>query len=262
MRAPARPNAFENVRMTRTPSSSRCAAVSPAYSQYASSTTSGRAVGRSPSSPVGLLGRHVNVTTGSASPTSAPARPAATAYSGYVGESAIATVSPGPAKARAQSRIRSSAPGAEHDLLGPDARVVGDGPEQLGVAAVRIGVDLGEPAGNRAGPRRGPRPRRHVAVEADDLRRLELHAARELLRGRRPAVGRECLGQRPHRRTAAACAGMPSTPASASTTGRSRASPSAVTRWIVIGRRNVSRPRPPTARAQPPVGSTWLPPVA
>ena len=37
-------NAFENVRSTITPSSIRPTAVSPAYSKYASSTTSGRAV--------------------------------------------------------------------------------------------------------------------------------------------------------------------------------------------------------------------------
>ena len=43
----------------------RPAAVSPAYSKYASSTTSGRAAGSSPSSPVGLFGRQQNVTTGS-----------------------------------------------------------------------------------------------------------------------------------------------------------------------------------------------------
>ena len=64
-RAPASPNDFENVRRTTTPSSTSPAAVTPAYSKYASSTTSGRAAGSSPSSPVGLFGRQQNVTTGS-----------------------------------------------------------------------------------------------------------------------------------------------------------------------------------------------------
>ena len=59
-RAPARANAFENVRSTITsPSSISGNAVSPQYSKYASSTTSGRATGRSGSSPSGLFGRQV-----------------------------------------------------------------------------------------------------------------------------------------------------------------------------------------------------------
>jgi hypothetical protein len=77
MRAAARPNAFEKVRMTTTPSSRRPAAVSPAYSKYASSTTRGRAAGSSTSAPVGLCGRQQKVTAGRSSPTSAPASQAA-----------------------------------------------------------------------------------------------------------------------------------------------------------------------------------------
>ncbi len=248
--------------MTTTPSSSRCAAVSPAYSQYASSTTSGRAAGQ-----VAQLARRVvwaarerHRRIGVADLRAGEAGcDGVQRVRGRVGDrDRVARPREGP-RAEQDQVVRAR---AEHDLVRLDAGVVADRPQQLGVAAVRVGVDLGEPARDRARPRRRPRPRRNVAVEADDLRRVELRAARELLRGRRPAVGRECLGQRPHRRTAAACAGMPSTPASASTTGRSCASPSAVTRWTVIGRRNVSSPRPPTARAQPPVGRTWLPPVA
>ena len=67
---------------TTTPSSIRPAAVSPAYSKYASSTTSGLAAGRSPSAPLGLFGRQQNVTTGSSSAISAPARFAAMRKSG------------------------------------------------------------------------------------------------------------------------------------------------------------------------------------
>src|SRR5207248_7469135 len=64
------------------------------------------------------------------------------------------------------------------------------------------------------------------------------------------------------RRTASACAGMPSAAASASTVGAIRSRPSLVSRCTVIGLRNVSSPSPPTERAHPFVGSTWLPPVA
>src|SRR5579884_3945762 len=113
MRAPASAKAFENVRMTITPSSSSGSAVSPPeYSKYASSTASGRAAGISGRSPYGLPGRQRNVSTASApsSAVVAPARFDATLYTGYVGSGGIATTSPGPAYARATSMIRSSAP--------------------------------------------------------------------------------------------------------------------------------------------------------
>src|SRR5213078_1210553 len=111
MRAPASAKAFENVRMTTTtPSSSNGTAVSPAYSKYASSTTSGRASGSGGRSPSGLPGRQQNVRAGESSPTVAPASSAATRKSGYVGGAGAATTSPGPANARAQRRMRSSAP--------------------------------------------------------------------------------------------------------------------------------------------------------
>jgi hypothetical protein len=48
------------VRSTTTSSSSSGSAVSPLYSKYASSTTSGRASGSGPSAPVGLFGRQAN----------------------------------------------------------------------------------------------------------------------------------------------------------------------------------------------------------
>src|SRR3712207_8547373 len=83
---------------------------SPAYSKYASSTTSGLVSGSGSSAPVGLFGRQQNVSTGSSSETTAPARCAATRKSGYVGSSEIEIPSPGPANERAQRRMRSSAP--------------------------------------------------------------------------------------------------------------------------------------------------------
>src|SRR5580765_3670009 len=94
-------------------------AVSPQYSKYASSTASGLVAGSGSSAPVGLFGRQQNVSTGSSSPTAAPASHAPTRKTGYVGSSAIATVSPGPANARAQSRIRSSAPAPRTTFSGP-----------------------------------------------------------------------------------------------------------------------------------------------
>ena len=83
---------------------------------------------------------------------SAPASSAPSRKSGYVGSVGIATVSPGPANARATRRIRSSAPGAEHDVLRLDARVPRDRRLERGVAAVRIRVDLRERRRERARP--------------------------------------------------------------------------------------------------------------
>ena len=97
-------------------------AVSPAYSQYASSTTSGRAAGRSTSAPLGLCGRQQNVTTGSSSPTSAPASSAAMRNSGYVGSSAIATRSPGPGEGARAEQDQVVGARAEDDVLRADAR--------------------------------------------------------------------------------------------------------------------------------------------
>jgi hypothetical protein len=68
--------------MTTTPSSSRPTALSTQNSWYASSTTSGRAAGRSTSAPVGLCGRQQKVTTGASSETSAPATHAPMRYMG------------------------------------------------------------------------------------------------------------------------------------------------------------------------------------
>ena len=44
--------------------------------------------------------------------------------------------------------------------------------------------------------------------------------------------------------------------------GASLSSPSLVTRWTVTVFMKVSSPSPPVDLAHPPVGSTWLPPVA
>src|SRR3954453_23274844 len=81
-RAPASAKAFENVRRTSTPASSRPTAPgSPVNSQYASSTTSGRAAGSGSRAPVGLFGRQQKGSTGSSSPIIAPPSSAATGYS-------------------------------------------------------------------------------------------------------------------------------------------------------------------------------------
>ena len=146
--------------------------------------------------------------------------------------------------------------GAEHDVLRLDARIPRDRRDQLREAAVRVRVDIGERRRDRGRTRGWVRPRRHVAVEADDLERIEPRSPCELGGRRRPLVLGELRGQRLHRRTARACAGSPSAAASASTTGHRRANPSSVSRCTVTGLRNVSSPSPPTERAQPPVGRT------
>ena len=151
---------------------------------------------------------------------------------------------------------------AEDDVGRLDARVLGDRVEQCRVAAVRVRVHLRERAGDRARTRGRRGLRRDVAVETNDLDRIQLDPGCELLGRGRPTVVGELQGKRSHLCTAAAWAGIPSTAASASIVGRNDASPSSVRRCTVTGFRNVSRPRPPTARAQPPVGRTWFAPVA
>ncbi len=152
--------------------------------------------------------------------------------------------------------------GAQDDVLRRHPRVAGDGGRQVRVPAVRVVLHVGDRRRERAWAGGGKRPGGDVAVEADDLDRVEPGAGRELARRGSPGVGGELGRERPHRRTASAWAGMPSTAASASTTGRTRASPSGVSRWIVTGFRKASSPSPPAARARPPVGRTWFPPVA
>ncbi len=169
------------------------------------------------------------------------------------------------ARARIAARAEQDqvvGPDPEHDVVRLDAVVAGDRLAQLAVAARRIAVDRRQGARDRTRAGRGQRQRRRVLVVAHDLRGVDPRQARDLVVRGRPRVGGELRRERPHRRTAAACAGMPSAAASASTVGRSSASPSGVSRWVVTGLRNVSIPSPPTDRAQPLVGRTWLPPVA
>ena len=105
------PNSFENVRRTITPSSSRASAVSPLYSKYASSTTSGRASG-SGAELAGRVVRAAGEREHGVVVADLGARRAAR-RSGRADRSAppgSRSCRPGPAYARAQSRIRSSAP--------------------------------------------------------------------------------------------------------------------------------------------------------
>ena len=120
--------------------------------------------------------------------------------------------------------------GAEHDVLRLDAGVVGDRTAELAVAAGRVAADARERARDRAGPRRRQRQRRRVLVEAQHLRRVDACQACDLVGRRRPGIRRELGRERSHRCTAAACAGMPSAAASASTVGRMRARPASVRR--------------------------------
>jgi len=144
----------------------------------------------------------------------------------------------------------------EDDVLRRDPGITRDPSDERGKASVRIGVHLGERGRDRSRPCERSGLGGDVPVEAHDLRRVELVRPRDLLRRGRPRILGEARREGSHRRTAAACAGMPSTAASASTVGRIAARPLSVRRWIVTGLRKVSRPMPPTARAQPPVGST------
>ena len=256
------PNAFENVRMTITPSSSSGTAVSPAYSKYASSTTSGRAAGS---------GREVAERVARAAAERQSRRVVADRRAGELGcdaEERIGRIRRhrhDVAGARERAGAQEDevvAARAEHDVLRLDAGVGGDRLVDAGIAAVRIRVHVGERGGDRPGTRARQRQRRHVAVEADDLDRVEACAPRELLGRRRPLVrpevGASCLTARPPAR-ARACPRSPRAPRRSA--ARARARPrSAAAR--VTGFRNVSSPRPPTERAQPFVGSTWLPPVA
>ena len=145
---------------------------------------------------------------------------------------------------------------AEHHVLRLDARVVGDRLVDQRVAAVGVGVDVGERRGDRPGTRARQRQRGDVAVEADDLHGIEARPRRERVGRLGPLVRPEPRCKLLHRATACACAGMPSTAASSSTVERTRASPAALSRCTVNGFRNVSSPRPPTDRAQPFVGRT------
>ena len=125
---------------------------------------------------------------------------------------------------------------------------------------MRVVLDVRERARERAGTGRGEGPGRDVAVEADDLDRVEPGARGELGVRRRPGVGGELGGERSHRRTASACAGMPSTAASASTIGRTRARPCA---RQALHRHRLQEGLEPEAadRAGPPAGGQHVVPA-
>ena len=120
--------------------------------------------------------------------------------------------------------------GTEDDVLGLDAGVVGDRVEQVWVTAVRVLVHARQSRRHARRTRRSARPRRNVAVEAHDVDWVQTDAEGELFRRRRPLIGGERGWQCPHLRIASACAGIPSTAASASTTGRMLARPARVSR--------------------------------
>ena len=239
-------------------------AVSPAYSKYASSTTSGRAEGSGPSVPVGLFGRQQNVTARcrrrrprprraaqrcgragtSGSRRSRPCRPGrrTPARRGGSGRRRPRRGRRSPSRRRRTRRSRRSAPGSRRARTRWSWR-----------ARPRSCPD--EPSADGAAG--------DVPVEAHDLDRVDARRCRDLGGGRRPAVlGESCreAPSSPHRRRVR---GHPLDRGERLDRRPQRVpGPPRVSRWIVIGFRNVSRPRPPTARAQPPVGSTWFPPVA
>ncbi len=150
---------------------------------------------------------------------------------------------------------------AQGDLVQTHVVHCGDRASKRFVATTIVFIDVRE--GAREGPRARARRRRGrcVAVEADDLARVQVDLGGDSLVRRRPLVGVERLA-RGHRRAVALCAGMSSRSANASMVGARRSSPSLVTRWTVTVFMKPSSPSPPVVLAQPPVGSTWLPPVA
>jgi hypothetical protein len=87
---------------------------------------------------------------------------------------------------------------AEDDVLGADARVLGDRLVDVRVPAVRVGVDAGERVGEHVRLRPWRRARRRVAVEADDLVRRDPGSAGDVRGGRGPGVRREVARERPH----------------------------------------------------------------
>src|SRR3989304_832455 len=98
--------------MTTTPSSIRLTADSPAYSTYAPSTASGRAAG----DPEHRVGRVLVDRDGVARPGESPG-------------------------AQEDEVVGAR---AEHDVLRLDAGIPGDRRPEVGIAAVRVGVDLGK----------------------------------------------------------------------------------------------------------------------
>ena len=152
-----------------TPSSIRPAAVSPEYSKYASSTTSGRAVGQLAE----LAGRIV--------------RPAADRQHrvliadlgacdpngdlehriGRVVRDRDAVSRTGEGTGDEQDQVVRAR--TEDDVLRRNTRVVGDRLLEPGIAAVRIRVDARQLLVKSLGPCRWQQLRRRVAVETDDL---------------------------------------------------------------------------------------------
>ena len=195
MRAPASPNAFENVRTTTTPSSMR---------------PDGRLAARV--LEVRLVDDERPRLRQRRQVAERVARPAAVREHG----ARVADVGAGQLGGDAEERVRrllrdrdgvagprERAPAeqeqvvgarAEHDVLRLDAGVRRDRLVDPRIAAVRIRVDLRERAGERARPRARQRQRRHVAVEADDLDRVEPRAPGELLGRRRPRIGLKPAG--------------------------------------------------------------------
>ena len=128
-------------------------ALSPAYSKYASSTTSGRASGSGGRSPSGLPGRQQKVSAGSV---------LADVSSGELGRDAKERIGrirrDGHDVTRPCERARAEQnevvrARAEHDVLGLDARVRGDRLVDQRIAAVRIRVHRSERSRDRARPR-------------------------------------------------------------------------------------------------------------
>ena len=136
--------------------------------------------------------------------------------------------------------------GAEHDVLGLDARVARDRVDELPVAAVRVvrctsasapAIAPGPGGRGAAVPGRSRRSARSGAGRGSSRR---ASSSVDGAHGTRRSRGGSVLIAAPPPRARA----FPRAAASASTIGRSAARPPAVSRWTVTGFRNASRPSP------------------
>ena len=91
-----------------------------------------------------------------------------------------ATTSPGPANARATSRIRSSAPAPRTTFSGSTPAYAAIASWSTGSSRADTSFTVASAAATVAGTRARQRERRHVAVEADELDGVEPRPAREL----------------------------------------------------------------------------------
>ncbi len=175
-------------------------------------------------------------------------------------------------RAGAEERLRDEqdeivGPRPDDDVLGREADVRGGRLAERPVGAVGVLLEPRHAPGERHLRHTGKRGR--VLVELEDRLGPDPVAPGDVLDAGRPPVRGEPLPDPlraqtsgAHDATAAAWSGRPSTRASGPTTAAARRTPSSDAVTICSGFKKASRPRPPVARARPPVGSTCVAPAA